>query len=147
MLHCDGTAVLSAGGTISSNLSFASTTQGALTTSGSQTITFTGGFNLGGVSRTVTVSNGTAVFTGALSNGNLTKAGPNYLLLNGNNGAYGGALRGSAGTLQIGQGTLTGAATLGSGASITLENGNLVLNLNGQKSLANFITNAAGGTG
>ena len=146
-LDVDGTTVLSAGGTISSNLSFASTTQGALTTSGSQTITLSGGFDLGGVSRTVTVSNGTAVFSGALSNGNLTKAGPNYLFLNGNNSAYNGALRVSTGTLQIGQGTLTPGTSLGANAAITLDNGNLVINLDGLKSLGNFITNTGAGTG
>jgi len=55
VLDVDGTTILSAGGSISSNLSFASTTQGALTTAGAQTLTFSGGFNMGGVSRPVCV--------------------------------------------------------------------------------------------
>jgi autotransporter-associated beta strand protein len=142
-LDSDGTTVLSAGGTIGSNVSFATTT-GALTTSGSQTLTFNGNLDLSGQTRTVTVSNGTAVFNGAVGNGSMIKTGPSYLILNNANAGMLGTFTAASGTLQVGQGAATPLAGLGS-ASVNLGNGNVVINLDGNQPLNNFITSS--GTG
>jgi autotransporter-associated beta strand protein len=139
----DGTTVLSAGGTIGSNVSFA-TTGGALTTSGSQTLTFAGSLDLGNQVRTITVSNGTAVFNGAISNGSMIKSGPSYLIMNNANPLLSGTLTAASGTLQIGQGSTTPSAGLGT-ASVNIGNGNVVINLNGTQTLNNYITSS--GTG
>ena len=81
-------------------------------------LTFNGGVDLGGSTRTLTVLSSTATFAGAVSGaGGLTKGGTGTLVLSTSN-SYGGPTTVSAGNL-----TVSNASALGSGAAALNANG------------------------
>ena len=97
-------------------------------TTATHTVDFKNPLDMGGVTRTVQVDNGSAAvdgkLSGSLTNGNLTKTGDGTLALSGSN-SYAGATAVNAGTLLVngtnsGAGTVTAAygATLGGTGSI-----------------------------
>lgn len=85
---------------------------GALTTSGAETLTIAGTFNMGGQNRQILTANGTGVFSGPLTGGTLVKTGPGYVVLNDNKSGNNGTLLSSSGTIQTG---LAATSTSGDG--------------------------------
>ena len=89
---------------------------GALTLAGDNALTLSGSIDLGGANKTITANDtGKFILSGDISNGNLIKAGPNALYINGNNNAASTLI--NVGTLG-GTGTFSGPVTVASGAAL-----------------------------
>ena len=105
-------------------------------------LTLSGGVDLGGATRTLTVTNtGATTFAGVLSNGSLTKAGTRTLTLSGANTytdttVLAGTLTATGGSNRLGT---TGTVTINSGATVNLSgNAQTFATLNGVGSLTNI---------
>jgi len=121
-------ALTLAGGTLSSESTFARTVSSAVTVSANTTLgnatkngelTLSGGINLDGATRVLTAASD-VVISGTLTNGNLTKVGSGALTLSGDNSAYSGNI-----TLGVFSGSEGGALRIGSANA--LGSGSLVL--------------------
>jgi autotransporter-associated beta strand protein len=116
-----GTGTLTLGGNITSS-------------SAGATATISGGLDLGGLTRTVTVAHGSAaedlVVTANVSNGGLTKAGAGALVLSGNN-TYAGPTAVAAVVLDVQSssalGSTAGGTAVAAGATLEVEGTGLTL--------------------
>ncbi|MEW6386615.1 MAG: autotransporter-associated beta strand repeat-containing protein [Thermodesulfobacteriota bacterium] len=131
-----GTLSISNGTTLQASgarsLSNSVTVGGNFTVSGSDDLTLGGAVDLGGATRTLTISNtGSTTLGGVISNGSLTKAGAESLTLSGANTYTDTTL--SAGTLVAGSDTAFGTGTL------TIGN-NTAVQASGTRTLSNAVT-------
>ena len=122
-----GPLVLNAGTTFASDSGGARSPVNPLTLGGNMTLgqsaggtgslTFSGAFDLGGATRTLTINNPNTTLAGTISNGGLTKAGTGTLTLVGAN-TYTGQTTLFAGTLQLGTGGSFGSTADASAIAI-----------------------------
>lgn len=132
-------AAVTAARTISNSV----TVGGNFAVGGSQNLTLSGAINLGGATRTITVDNSAATtFSGVVSSGGITKAGPGTLTLAGSSAnTFTGSLTVNAGTVALaktaGTNAVAGPITIGDGigaassAAVRLDASNQIANSGG----------------
>jgi autotransporter-associated beta strand protein len=150
--NAHGTGALTfAGGTVEGynaarSISESVSVTGNFTTGGSQDLTFSGATDLGGSTRTITVSNsGATEFSGVISNGGLTKDGSSTLKLSGAN-TFTSDLTINAGTLQISGSSerISNSASVVIGSSGTFDLNNFDETISGLTMTSGSVTTGTG---